>query len=124
MRMVMKPAYKFWLALALLFAGGCSTVPRPAPPTVADVVRLSKEGVPADEIIRRMDQAGAVYRLPASQLAKLHDDGVPDSVIDYMNQTNIEAARRDEAFFQANRYMWYGPPFYYRDYPHWRPFWP
>jgi len=123
----MAAKYRSWcLTLALVAAAGCSTLgtPRPAPPTVAEVVRLSKEGVAADEIIRRMDQSGAMYRMPASQLAKLHDEGVADSVIDYMNQTNIEAARRDEAFFQANRYMWYGPPFYYRDYPYWHPFWP
>jgi hypothetical protein len=114
-----------WLALVLLVAGGCSTLgaPRPAPPTAEEVVRLSREGVGADEIIRRMDQSGAVYRLPVSQLANLRNQGVPDSVIGYMNQTDIEAARREEAFFQANRYMRYDPPFY-RTYPYWYPFWP
>ncbi len=120
--MLIKPWQKLCFATVLVLAGGCSTLPRPAPPTVSDIVRLSKERVPADEIIRRMDASGAIYRLPASQLAELHSQGVADAVIDYMNQTNIEAARRDEAFFQTNRYMWYGPPFYYRDYPYWRPF--
>ena len=112
-------------ALALLITGGCSTfcAQRPAPPTVADVVRLSREGVGADGIIGRMDESGAVYRLRAPELANLLGQGVPDRVIDYMNQTNIEAARRDEAFFQVNRYLRYSPPFY-RAYPDWHPFWP
>lgn len=69
--------------------------------------------MPAEEIITRMQEARAVYRLPASELAKLREQGVTDRVIDYMNQTQIAAARREEAWHQFDRYMWYGWPYGY-----------
>jgi hypothetical protein len=107
------------LLLAALGLGGCASVGANRPPqlTVQEVIQLSRDRVPAEEIIRRMNESGAVYRLPASELAKLHGQGVPDRVIDYMNQTHIEAARRDEALYQRDRYLWYGWPSY-RAYPY------
>ena len=60
----------------------------PKPPvTVPQIVLMSKEGVPADEIIEKMRESGTVYILQASQLAQLKEQGVPDAVIDYMQQT-------------------------------------
>ncbi len=126
-------AYCVALTVALLVSGCATTaVKLPEAPTVEEVVKLSQAGVPPDEIIRRMHEARAVYLLPASELAKLHDQGVSDRVIDYMNQTHLEAVRREEALYQRDLYLWYGWPSY-RGYPGywwygapygpWAPYW-
>lgn len=111
------------LAVLLLVAGlaaGCAAVgpPLPPPPTIDEVVNLSTEGVPAHDIIKRMRDAQAVYRLPASELAKLHGQGVPDRVIDYMQRTYIAAERYDEYLRTRDLYLWSGWPSYRGIYPY------
>lgn len=61
-----------------------------------------------------MRVSGTVYRLSASQLAHVHDEGVPDAVVDYMQQTYLGTVRRDRALedwahwtFAVDGY-WYG----------------
>jgi hypothetical protein len=98
-----------WLPLLalLILTAGCAEIeprPRPAPVTVSEVVRLSGQGVAAKDIVRRMRAAGTVYRLNASQLARLHDRGVADAVINYMQRTYLRAVRRREA--RAERHFW------------------
>ncbi len=73
---------------------------------------MSAANVPADEIVKRMRESRAVYRLPASELAKLREQGVPDKVIDHMQRTYIEAERYDEYLRARDRYLWYGWPSY------------
>jgi hypothetical protein len=111
---------------------GCAGMPqRPDPPTVAQVVQMSKDKTDPAAIVKRMQDADAVYRLSASQLAQLREQGVSDVVIDYMQSTWLNAVRREE----ADRYwmydMWppamgfYGPGLMYgprgRYYSPWRP---
>ncbi|MHB1678069.1 MAG: hypothetical protein ACYCSS_11125 [Sulfuriferula sp.] len=92
--------------------GGCATTP-PAPPvTVADVIQLSIAGDSPQQIIDRMQAANMVYRLKASQLARLHQQGVADEVLDYMQHTYIEAVRRDQRLEDWNRW-WQGPDGYF-----------
>jgi hypothetical protein len=43
-----------------------------------------------------MRDSGTVYRLTAAQLAQLHDQGVADPVIDYMQQTYLNAVLREQ----------------------------
>ena len=125
----------FGVAIFLLIASlapGCATLgpPLPSPPTIDEIVRLSAAGVPADDIVKRMRDARAVYRLPASELAKLNGQGVPDKVIDYMQLTYIEAERYDEYLRTRDLYLWSGWPSYRGIYPYgygypyvdWRPF--
>ncbi|MEJ2382459.1 MAG: hypothetical protein P8076_15035 [Gammaproteobacteria bacterium] len=101
-------ASRWLLLLALLtLTAGCAEFearPRPAPVTVSEVIRLSHKDVAAKEIIRRMRAAGTVYRLDAGQLARLHDQGVADAVINYMQRTYLRAVRRREA--RAERHFW------------------
>jgi hypothetical protein len=105
--------------LAVGLVSGCATPgPLPPAPTTDEIVRFSNEGMPAEEIIRRMRDARAVYRLPASELAKLHGRGVPDAVIDYMQRTYIEAERYDEYLRIRDLYFWYGWPSYRGIYPY------
>jgi hypothetical protein len=119
------------MLLAALLAG-CGTMYKqlPPPPTVSEIVQMAKDGVPAGDIIKRMDDARAVYRLPASELAKLREEGVPDAVLDYMQQTYIEDERWREYQRARDMYFWYGWPYYYRypypwgyRAPYWGPFW-
>ncbi len=119
------------IPLLLLIAGlaaACAAPgpPLPPPPTLDEIVRLSAAGVPADDIIQRMRAARAAYRLPASELARLHGEGVPDRVIDYMQRTYIEAERYDEYLRTRDLYLWSGWPSYRGIYPYgsWYPYWP
>jgi hypothetical protein len=97
------------LIAAILF-GACASLGKiPPAPTTAEIVQLSKDGVPAGEIIRRIDESRAVYRLSASALAQLRAQGVSDEVINYMQQTYI-ASVRDEEWYRARQLsVW--PPY-------------
>ena len=95
---------------ALLFAG-CAELPqRPPPPALEDIVNMAKGGFPDEEIIKRIQASGAVYRLSGSQLAKLKADGVSDKVLDTLKQTEIDDARYRE--WLAARDRMYGPPYW------------
>ena len=91
------------LALILLtcvtLLSGCAALgfKQPEPVTVDQVIEMSKEGMPAEAIIKRMRDSETVYRLAGAQLAKLHDLGVADQVLDYMQRTYIEAERREQS---------------------------
>jgi len=128
-RQLLCPVRALRVAILLAVTGlasGCATPgpPLPPPPTVDEIVRLSAAGVPADDIVQRMRDARAVYRLPASELAKLRGRGVPDEVIDYMQRTYIEAERREEYLRTRDLYLWYGWPSYRGVYPYgyWYPY--
>ena len=99
------------LAAALTVAGCAGVVPRPDPLSIEQVVQLSRDRVNPAEIIQRMQQSGGFYRLPASDLARLHDQGVADAVIDYMQATYLDAVRREEALRLFSAYNWPGPVF-------------
>ena len=110
------------LLLLVAVLAGCATyAPLPPPPSVEQVVQMSKDKVPDEEIIGRMRDARAVYRLSASELARLREQGVSDKVVDYMQQTYINAERFDEYLRTRDQYMWYGWPGY-RGYPY-APYW-
>jgi hypothetical protein len=95
-----------------LIVGGCATVQGPPPPSQEDIVALARSGASGQDIIRRMQESGAVYPLSASQLARLREQGVPDEVIDYMHRTYIEEVRREEAMRQSFFYGPMYPPYY------------
>ena len=93
------------LAGAVLMLGACALLRhRPAPVTVGQVVRMSKAGARVDEIVARMRASGTVYRLSASHLAHLHDEGVSDAVLDYMQRTYLRAIRRNQFLADADRW--------------------
>ena len=90
-------------SLSLVLAA-CATVPVPAPVEVPEVIQLSRAGTPPRQIIQKMRDAGMVYRLDASQIARLQHDGVTDTVLNYMQNTYIEAVRRDQRLRDWNRW--------------------
>jgi hypothetical protein len=65
-----------------------------------------------------MRASGAVYRLTAAQLTQLHDQGVSDQVLDYMQQTYLNAVRHDQRLEEWDYWtlgpdgFWYGGPYY------------
>ena len=101
-------ASMFLVGSALL--GGCARVgfeQAKTPVMVSEVIRMSEEGVPAETIVKKMRDSKSVYRLTAAQLAYLHDQGVADRVINYMQQTYLEAVRREQNLADWNtREMW------------------
>jgi hypothetical protein len=84
---------------------------------------MSRAGVPSHEIIEKIRASGTVYRLKASQLAELREKGVPDAVIDYMQQSYLCAVRRDQRFEDWDRWSLYDDGYWYSGYPFGWPYW-
>ena len=99
----------FLVCVALL--SGCSTFgfKQPEPVTIGQVIQMNKDGMPADTIIKTMRDSDTVYRLTAAQLAQLHDMGVADPVLNYMQQTYIDAERRQQSADDWGRDGMWGP---------------
>lgn len=76
---------------------------------------MSSDGLPASDIIARMDDSDTVYRLSGSELAALKERGVADEVLDYMQDTYVDYERS-----RAYRHYdpWWGPPYAFA-YPYW-----
>jgi hypothetical protein len=125
-----------WVLLVFLGAAlnaGCASTPRKPPVTVDQVVEMSRAGTAPADVVHRMREAGTVYRLSGSELARLKESGVPDEVLDYMQGTYLDYAR-SRALIDYNSYWgppyfgpygywhrgpWlYGPPYWYS--PYWR----
>ena len=97
------------MALACTLAlSACAGLQRRAPPTLEQVVEMSRSGTPTEEIIRELQETRAVYPLTGSQIAKLHDDGVPEAVLDHLQQAYVENLRWQERSRLEDRY-WRGP---------------
>jgi hypothetical protein len=100
---------------ALMLSTGCASMAakRPDPVTVPEIIHMSHDGTPAPTIIEDMKRSGTVYRLKPSQLAALHEQGVADSVIDYMQKTYIASVRRNQesqdwSYWNEDDGWWYG----------------
>jgi len=59
-----------------------------------DVVYLSSRGVSAEEIINRIKQENAVFRLTEGDVAELRKNGVNEKVIRYMWWTDPERRKK------------------------------
>jgi len=115
---------KLPIILSLLINAGCAALsgdpvgPPPDPVTVKEILEMTEAGLPPEIIINKIQQSHTVYRLQASQLVQLKEMGVSDEVINYMQQTYIEAVRQNQAyedwsnFTLADDGFWYGGPFY------------
>ena len=84
------------LVLALVAALACASAPSRPPLTASEVVELAQGGAGGEEIVTHLRAAGGTYTLRASELARLRDQGVPDAVIDYMQETHLEQVRREQ----------------------------
>src|SRR5690242_12101356 len=93
----------FLLVLALV--AGCATMePRPKPLSGADIVALARDGKTAAQIIDELKRTDTVLPLQASDIVALHESGVPDEVLNYLQAAQINDIRwRDR-----NSFYWYG----------------
>lgn len=101
----------FMIALVATLVACAGLGSRPAPPSIEQVLQMVRDKVETAEIIRRMQESGAIYRFSGSELARLHDQGVPDPVIDYMQATLLDSVRREEALRAFSGTHWPDPAY-------------
>lgn len=107
----------FRLALVLVLAmllGACAGMQRRPPPSLDEVVAMSNAGKPAEEIIRELQETRAVYPLTGSQIARLSEQGVPDTVLDYMQGAYMDRVRWESRMAYDSPYGWSCFHCYYR----------
>jgi hypothetical protein len=112
------PSLPVVLTMAVVAVGvtGCAHLNGmwPEPITVPQIIQMAQECIAADDIIAKLQASGTVYRLKASRLADLEKKGVPSKVIDYMQQTYLDAVKKDaryqglEDWRREDEYGWYG----------------
>lgn len=130
----MKRVYRFSQLFFLLLLGAsflliescAGTRGYKVPPvTVPEIVKMSKDGVPAQTIIKKMKKSHTVYRLKADQLAQLKQEGVPGPVLNYMQDTYLKSVRRNQQLEDWNYWWpgwdgyWYGGPAFGWPYDYW-----
>ncbi len=117
----MRPKIKieFLLVEVLLFLAvvACSSQPAlvSSPLTVPQIVALSQEGVPPEEIIDRIRKSRVVYRLLPNQIENMRRKGVSNQVLSYI-QKRYQAALEKYPYLRDwdnwNLYdgYWYASP--------------
>ena len=91
--------------LALL--GGCAGMHDRPPPSIDQIVEMAEAGKPAEEIVRELQDTHAVYPLTASQIVRLHEQGVPDAVLDYMQNAYADSIRWQARTQYEGAYLWH-----------------
>jgi hypothetical protein len=90
-------------------ATGCrSYAVRRDPLTTAQVIQLSQEKRPPEEVIQKIRESRTVYILHARDVKDLLDRGVDERVVDEMLQTRIHDL---ENYYQS--WYYYPYPYYY-----------
>jgi hypothetical protein len=93
--------------LCSVLLGGCAGMQRRPPPSIDQIVEMARAGKPAEEIVRELQETRAVYPLTASQIVKLHEQGVPDAVLDYMQNAYADGIRWDARMQYESSYWWH-----------------
>ena len=93
---------------------GCAGLERRPPPSIDQIVEMAKAGKPAEEMVRELQETRAVYPLTASQIVKLHEQGVPDAVLDYMQNAYAESIRWNARMQYEGTYWWHDCFYCYR----------
>lgn len=70
--------------------------------TLDEIVRLSKEGTSAEQIIEKIKKTDSLYDLTPSQSITLNQQGVDNKVLDYIH-TSRELAWRNSVADEINR---------------------
>jgi len=83
-----------WVAavlFVLLASAGLAAAERPHQPLpIGELVSLSNSAATSEEVIQRVKGAATTYALRGSDFAKLKAAGVPDAVLDYLQQSLID----------------------------------
>jgi hypothetical protein len=98
----------------LSLLGGCAGLHRRPPPSIDQIVEMARAGKSAEEIVRELQETHAVYPLTASQIVRLHEQGVPDAVLDYMQNAYAESIRWDARMQYEGSYWWHDCFYCYR----------
>jgi len=103
--------FKHVIFLFILVSGGalfhgCAVTSKieTKPVTLPDIVQMSKDQLPSKNIINEIKKSRTAYTLKASEYAKLQQQGVADSVVNYMQKTHIDLIRRNQQ--TQNSYYW------------------
>jgi hypothetical protein len=103
------------LSSVLLASCASFNEPERLPMTLEQVVGLAKDGKDAQTIIQEIQASRTLFDITASQYAKLSRDGVPDAVIDFMQNGQLKMAERQgrregmqDAWFWGRGYWGYG----------------
>ena len=98
-------------AATFVLLSGCATLAEPerVPFTLEQIVDFAKQGKDANAIIGEIKLTRAIYDVQASQYAKLSRDGVPDAVLDFMQQGQLRMAERAGRREARNDMFMYGP---------------
>lgn len=107
--MSLPPPSRLLIASALActaLLSGCTSLERRPPPSLDEIVEMSRAGTAPEEIVRTLQETRAVYPLTGSQIVKLHKDGVPDPVLDYLQHTYADAIRWDARWRYESTYWW------------------
>ena len=93
--------------LSVLLLASCATLEKnPNPMTADDVIARAKSGMDAKAIIDELFRTDTVIPLNAAEIVRLHEAGVQNEVLDYLQYAQLQAIRwRDQSY-------WYGPGFY------------
>ena len=102
------------ILLGLILLCGCAGLQRRPPPSIDQIVEMANAGMPPHEIVRELQETRAVYPLTASQIVKLHDQGVPDAVLDYMQNAYAESIRWNARMQYEGTYWWHDCFYCYR----------
>jgi hypothetical protein len=62
-----------------------------------DIVKLSKDKVPAEGIIEKIKASNSYYELSPTQSLALHQQGVSNKVLDYIHESREQALRHNIA---------------------------
>jgi hypothetical protein len=74
-----------WLVAVLAVAALGACAPR-QPLDISEVVKSSEAGAPAEQVISRVRSSQTTYALKGSDFCRLSRAGVPDPVLDYLQQ--------------------------------------
>jgi hypothetical protein len=75
--------------------------------SVPDVVQMSKDGLYSKDIIEEINQSHTAYNLKADQLVKLHEEGVQDSVINFMEETKMDLVQQNSRYAVSSNWWLY-----------------
>jgi hypothetical protein len=93
--------------LLLMALAGCAALElHPNPLTAEDVIARSKSGASSSEIVDELFRTNTVIPVTAAEIVRLHEAGVPNEVLDFMQYAQLQEIRwRDQNY-------WYGSGFY------------
>jgi hypothetical protein len=122
---------KHVIFLFILVSGGallhsCAVYsPEVKPVTLPDIVQMSKDKVSSKNIINEIKKSHTAYTLKASEYTKLQQQGVADSVVNFMLKTHINLIQHNsqmqDSYYWSPWYRgyWYGGFGYGWPYNYW-----